>query len=287
MGIIAVTGATGKLGQHVVRGLSERVPAAGIVAVVRSLDKARDLSERGIDVREADYDRPNTLDAALRGVEKVLLISSSELGRREAQHKAVVEAAKRAGVKLLAYTSILRADTSKLALASDHKATEEYIRASGLPFVFLRNGWYFENQTEALQPVIEHGVLLGAAREGRFASAARSDYAAAAVKVLTGNGYENKIYELAGDHSFALPELAAEVCKQAGKPVRYHDLPEKEYAAALAGFGLPGPLAGMLADADACAAKGELNSTAADLRELIGRPTVTLAEAVKAAVVGK
>ena len=213
-----------------------------------------------------------------------MLISSSEVGQRIAQHRAVVDAAKQAGVKLLAYTSILRADTSTLALAEEHKATEAYLRASGVPWVMLRNGWYFENQTAALAPALQHGAILGAAGDGRFAAAARADYAAAAIAVLTQAGHENKIYELGGDQAYTLTELAAEVSRQAGKPVVYRNVPEAEYAAALESFGLPAAVAKVVADADARAAEGELDSTSHDLSRLLGRPTTTLAAAVRAAL---
>ena len=282
--MIVVTGATGKLGRHVIEGLLEKVPAAQIVAAVRDPQKAADIAALGVTVRQADYTRPDTLNAALAGAEKLLLISSSEVGQRIPQHLAVIEAATNAGVKLLAYTSILRADTSALALAADHKATEAGIRASGLPFVFLRNGWYLENQTESLGPALQHGAIIGAAGEGRFASAARSDYAAAAVAVLTQPGHENKVYELAGDTSYTLSDLAREVSRQAGKPIAYNNLPPAEFQKALEGFGLPAELARMLADADSGAARGELDSKSDDLHTLIGRPALSLADAVAAAL---
>ena len=220
---------------------------------------------------------------ALAGADKALLISSSDLSAgsdaRLAQHQAVIDAAKEAGVSLLAYTSLLHADTSALALAKVHKATEGKIRDSGLPFVFLRNGWYFENQTEALVPAIQHGTILGAAGAGRFASAARSDYAAAAVAVLTATGHENRIYELAGDAPYTLTDLAAEVSKQSGKPVAYKDLPPEDYQKALVGFGLPADLAALLVDAEMGAARGELDDSSGDLHALIGRRTGSLADA--------
>jgi NAD(P)H dehydrogenase (quinone) len=278
--MIVVTGATGQLGQHVIHRLLKRVQGAQVIAAVRRPEKAKDLTALGVQVREADYSRPETLLSAFAGAEKMLLISSSEFGQLVTQHEAVVDAAKRVGVKMLAYTSILRADSSTLALAPEHKATEKYVRTCGLPFVFLRNGWYLENHTEALKPAIQHGAILGAAGNGRFASATRSDYAAAAVAVLTGSGHESKVYELAGDVPYTLSELAAEVSKQAGKPIAYRNLQREEYADALVSFGLPAPLASLLADADLGAARGELNSSSHDLRSLIGRPTVTLAEAI-------
>ena len=282
--MIVVTGATGQLGQIVLEGLLATVPAEQIVAAVRTPDKAVHLQSRGIAVREADYSRPDALARAFAGAEKVLLISSSEVGRRVDQHRAAVDAGRSAGVKLFGYTSILHADTSTLMLAQEHKRTEEYIRASGLPFVLLRNGWYMENHTGSLAPAIEHGAILGAAGDGRFAAAARADYAAAAVAVLTGAGHENRIYELAGDQPFTLTELAAETAKQSGKPVVYKDLEQAAYAQALEGFGLPAPLGAAIADADAGARRGELDDSSHTLSRLIGRPTATLAQAVAVAL---
>jgi NAD(P)H dehydrogenase (quinone) len=282
--MIVVTGATGKLGRHVVNALLERkVPAASIVAAVRDPAKAKDLAARGVVVRQADYERPETLGPALAGAEKLLLVSSNEVGRRAAQHAAVVAAAKRAGVGLVAYTSILRAETSKLALAEEHRATEHAIRDAGLPHVLLRNGWYFENYTENLAPALQHGALLGSAGAGRIAAASRRDYAEAAAAVLTAAKPE-RVYELAGDRPFTMPELAAEVSRQAGKPVAYRELPPAEYRAALVGFGVPPPFADVLVDSDLGIAKGELDGSSDDLRALLGRPATTLAEAVRAAL---
>jgi len=278
--MIVVTGATGKLGHLVIKGLLKKVPAAEIAAAVRNPRKAEDLSALGVQVRHADYTKPDTLRTAFGGTEKLLLISSNELDQRIAQHRAVVAAAKAAGVNLIAYTSVLRADSSTLGLAADHKATEAEIQSSGLDFVFLRNGWYLENHTEQLSPAVQHGAILGAAGKGRFASASRSDYAAAAVVVLADAGHENRIYELAGDHGFTLAELAAEVSRQTRKLVSYHDLPPKEYQDALVGFGMPPSVAEMLADSDLAASRGELDSSSDDLRRLIGRPTTTLSGAV-------
>ncbi len=283
--MIAVTGATGKLGRLVVAGLLEKVPASEIIAAVRTPEKAADLAALGVQVREADYTKPETWASALAGADKVLLISGNDVGGdRVTQHQAVIDAAKSAGVTLLAYTSILHADSSALKLAETHKKTEENIKNSGLPFVFLRNGWYFENQTAALGPAIQHGAVLGAAGDGRFASAATADYAAAAVAVLTASGQENKIYELAGDAPYTLAELATEVSKQSGKPVAYNNLPPEGYQNALVGFGIPAFMAEYLVDAEAGATNGELDDTSHELHTLIGRPTATLAEAVAAAL---
>lgn len=282
--MIVVTGATGHLGRLVVEGLLQKVPARQIVAAVRSPEKAADLAARGVEVRKADYSRPETLGPALKGAEQLLLVSSSELGQRFPQHAAVIEAARAAGVGLVAYTSLLRADSSPIGLAAEHKATEAALRASGLPHVLLRNGWYLENHTENLGPALQHGAIVGSAGAGRFAAAARADYAAAAVAVLTTPGQAGKVYELAGDRGFTLAELALEVSLQAGKPVAYQDLPPDQYRAVLTGAGLPAPVAEMLVDADVWAARGALDDQGRALSRLIGRPTTTLAAAVAAAL---
>jgi NAD(P)H dehydrogenase (quinone) len=281
--MIVVTGATGQLGQLVIEDLLKTVPAEQIVAAVRSPQKATAFTQKGIQVREADYARPETLATAFAGASKVLLISSNDLDNRVQQHKAVIDAAKTAGVKLLAYTGILHSETSTLILAETHKATEDYLRASGVPFVMLRNGWYFENHTAALAPALEHGAIIGSSKNGRFAAAARADYAAAAAVVLATEGHAGKAYELAGDASYTRAELAAEVSKLSGKPVVYQDLPEAEYAKILSSF-LPPSLAHILADADAKAANGELDDTSHTLSTLIGRPTASLTDAVRAAL---
>lgn len=280
--MIVVTGATGHLGRLVVESLLEKLPARELAVAVRNPDKAKDLAARGVEVRHADYSKPETLRAALAGADKLLLISSSEVGQRTSQHAAVVRAAQAAGVKLLVYTSILRAGTSRLALAAEHLATEIEIRASGLPFVLLRNGWYLENYTENLAPALRHGAIVGSAGDGRIAAAARADYAEAAVAVLLGP-VEKPVYELAGDHPFTMSELAAEVSRQAGEPIAYRDLPPEQYRAVLTGAGLPGPAADLYVDADVHAAEGELDDSTGELRRLIGRPTTTLAAAVHAA----
>lgn len=285
--MIVVTGATGQLGKLVLEELLKTLPASQIVAAVRDPQKAPDFAAKGIEVRQADYARPESLIAAFAGAEKVLLISSSEVGQRVAQHQAVADAARAAGVKLLVYTSILNADSSNLLLSQEHKATEAYLRASSVPFTLLRNGWYTENHTGSLAAAVEHGAILGAAEEGRFATATREDYAAAAAAVLTGKGHENKVYELGGDEPYTLAELAAEVARQTGKPVTYKNLPQAEYAKALTGFGLPEGLAGAIADADAGASRGELDTRSHDLSKLIGRSTTSLQQAVASALARK
>lgn len=281
--MIAITGATGELGKLVVEGLLQTVPANQIIAAVRTPAKAAAFAAKGVRVREADYSRPETLAPAFTGATKLLLISGSELGQRKVQHKAVIDAAKAAQVQFLAYTSLLHADTSKLLLAEEHLSTERYLHASGIPFALLRNGWYIENQTVGIGPALQQGAFIGASKEGRFAAATRADYAAAAVAVLTGNGHENQIYELAGDDAYTRAKLAAEVSKQTGKAIAYHDLPEAEYEKILASF-LPPELAQILADAEAKAADGALDDQSHTLSRLIGRRTTPLEDAVAAAL---
>jgi NAD(P)H dehydrogenase (quinone) len=278
--MITVTAATGHLGRLVVEHLLDSgVPAAEIVAAVRNPAKAADLATRGVQVREADYSRPETLGAALAGTDKLLLISSSEVGRRVAQHQNVIDAAVAAGVGLIAYTSILQVETSDAPLVPEHKATEELIRASGLPFVFLRNGWYLENYTENLAPALAQGAFAGSAGDGKISAATRSDFAAAAAAVLTGDDHAGKAYELGGT-AFTMSELAAEVAAQTGKPIGYQDLPAEQYTQILVGAGLPEAFAQVLAGSDVAITRGELFTTSTDLPDLIGRPTTPLADAV-------
>lgn len=263
--------------------LKTRAPES-IAALVRSPDKASDLAARGLQVREADYSRPSTLEAALKGVDRLLLISSSEIGQRVDQHRAVIDAARRAGVQRLVYTSLLHADTSVLGLAGEHRETEALVQSSGLPFVILRNGWYTENYTAAVPAALAHGALLGSAREGRIASAARADYAAAAAAVLRDDAEIGRIYELAGDTAYSLAELASEISRLSGKAVRYQDLPPADYKAALLGAGLPEGLAALLADSDAGASQGALFDDGKQLSRLVGRPTTPLATLITAAL---
>lgn len=268
---LLITGATGQLGRLVIRSLLKSVPASHIIAAARNKDKAADLTALGITVREADYEKPETLTALFEGVSKVLLISSSEVGKRFTQHKAVITAAKNAGVKLLAYTSVLHADTSLLGLADEHRQTEEALRTSGVPFVLLRNGWYTENYMGSIPMALQHGALLGSANEGRISSATRQDFAEAAVAVLTsGENQAGKIYELAGDESYTLTDLAAEISGQTGKTVIYNNLPEADYKAILVKAGLPEGFAALIAQSDASASQGALFDDKAELSRLIG-----------------
>ncbi|MEO6291140.1 MAG: SDR family oxidoreductase [Burkholderiaceae bacterium] len=282
--MIAITGATGQLGRLVIQALLHSVPANQIVAAVRSPAKAQDLAALGVQVRQADYTQPDTLRAALAGVDKLLLISSSEVGQRATQHRAVIDAAKAASVKLIAYTSILRADTSTLALAAEHKETEAMLRASGVPFVLLRNGWYTENYAGVVATAVQYGAVMGSAKDGRIAAASRADYAAAAAAVLVREDQAGKVYELAGDTAFTMAEFAAEIAQQSGKPVTYADMPQADYAAALVQVGLPEGFAALLADSDAAAANGGLFDNSGQLSQLIGRSTTPIAAVVAAAL---
>ncbi len=282
--MIVVTGATGKLGRLVVEALLQKTPATELAVAVRNPSRATDLAARGVQVRVADYDRPDTLRSTFKPGEKVLLISANEVGKRAAQHLRVVEAARAAGVGLLAYTSVLRADHSTLGLAEEHRATEQAIRASGVPHVLLRNGWYLENHTDQLPTILQSGRIIGAAGHGRFASAARKDYADAAVAVLTAGGPLQPVYELAGDQGFTLEEFAAEVTRQTGKQVVYSDLAAAQYRNALTASGLPNEIADLLVDFDLAAARGDLDGAPDDLRRLIGRSSTTLREATAGAL---
>lgn len=283
--MIGITGANGQLGRLVIEALLKTVPASEIVAAVRNPENADNLKAQGVQVRKADYSQPDTLAAAFKGVSKLLLISSREVGQRVPQHSAVIDAAKAAGVELLAYTSILNADSSPMILAQEHKPTEALIAESGIPAVILRNGWYTENYTQSIAAVLEHGAVAGCAGEGRFSTAARADYAAAAAAVLTNSENQaGKVYELAGDSSFTLAEYAAEIARQSGKEVGYHNMSETEFSEMLQGIGLPEGFANALADAETGAANGLLEENSKALSALIGRPTVTLAESVKEAL---
>lgn len=282
---ILITGASGQLGRLVINNLLKTLPASQIIAMARNPEAVTDLSTRGVEVRVADYTKPETLEAAFAGVDRLLLISSSEIGQRLPQHRNVIAAAKQAGVKLLAYTSILHADVSSLGLAEEHRQTEGEIRDSGIPFVSLRNGWYTENYTASIPPALAHGAFLGSAGEGRISSASRADYAEAAAAVLTSREDQaGRIYELAGDQSYTLTQFAAEIALQSGKPVVYKNLPEAEFKAVLIGAGLPEGVAALLADSDAAASKGALFDDGSQLSGLIGRPTTPFAATVSAAL---
>lgn len=282
---IAMTGATGQLGRLIVQELKQRLPEGSLRGIVRSADKAKGL---GIDIREASYEDPHSLREALHGVSTLLLISSSEVGRRARQHRNVLEAAKAAGVQRIVYTSILHADRSPIeSLAAEHRDTELALRESSVAHTILRNGWYTENYTNSIPAALASGAFIGSAGEGEISSAARADYASAAVAVLTQAGHEGKTYELAGDTAWTLSALAAEITRQSGRDIPYWNLPEEEYAAILAGAGLPEWLAKAVPGWDTGAALGGLFDDSRQLSQLLGRPTtplaVTVAESLRSA----
>ncbi|GAB3263819.1 SDR family oxidoreductase [Kineosporia babensis] len=281
---IVVTAATGKLGRLALQALLDQgVPAAEIVAGGRNLEPLQAFADQGVQLKVIDYDRPETLAEAFQGAGKLLFISASEPGRRIPQHKNVIDAAKAAQVGLIAYTSIANADRTTMKLASDHLATEATLKASGLPVVLLRHGWYLEVYTEQIPGYLERGTIAGAAGSGRISGASRADLAQADIAaLLTAKGGE--VYELGGDESFTLAELAAEITRQSGQEIKYQNLPTEKYAELLAGIGLPAPLAQVLADCDRGIRDGELQVDTGDLSTLLNRPTTSLEDAVKAAL---
>jgi NAD(P)H dehydrogenase (quinone) len=283
---VVVTGATGQLGRLTVEALLRRgVPASGVVATGRDVTGIKDLAERGVVVRRADFTDPDSLAAAFAGTDKLLLISASiPVDERVANHRRAIDAALAAGVSLVAYTSTLQADTAATIIGATHRATEEYLRERRVPSVLLRNGWYLENYTAQLPGILQNGAVIGAAGQGRVSAASRADYAEAAAVVLTTQSHVGAVYELGGGEAFTLTELAAAISAAAGKPITYTDLSAKELARMLAGAGLPADLADVLADADLGLSRGELFTDSGDLGRLIGRPTTPLADAVAEAL---
>lgn len=282
---VAITGAGGQFGRIVVEQLLDRgFPAEQIIAGTRNTERLSDLADRGVDVRRIDFDDPTTLQSGLAGAGKVLIVSGVDFGRRVEQHTAAARAAIDAGAGLVLYTSAPYADTTPMMLAAEHRGTEESIRSLGVPFTFLRNSWYFENYTAQLATYLEHGAVLGSAGDGRISGAARADYAAAAAAVLASDGHERRVYELGGDESFTLAELAATISTESGKNVGYVDLAPEAFQQALEGAGLPPQMAAMFADVDVAIAQGKLHVETGDLSRLIGRPPTSLAEAVRSAL---
>jgi len=275
---IAVTGATGQLGRLVVEQLKSRTSADNIVALVRTPEKALDL---GVNARDFDYNQTEGLEEALNGIDTLLLISGSEVGQRATQHSNVIEAAKKAGIKWIVYTSLLHADTSTLSLAGEHLATEKMLKESGVEHTILRNGWYTENYTGSIDGALAGGAFIGSAGDGKISSAARADFAEAAAVVLSDESHKGKVYELAGDDSYTLSDLAEEISKQTGKDIPYKNLAEADYASALKSFGIPEAFAEAIASWDVSASKGDLFDDSKQLSKLIGRATTPMAETVK------
>lgn len=274
----AVTGATGQLGQLVVEQLKKRRSNEEIVALARNLEKASGL---GVEVREFDYTKPEIMVESLKGIDHLLLISGSEFGQRAVQHTNVINAAKKAGVKWIVYTSLLRADSTGINIAGEHLESEKALKESGITYTILRNGWYSENYTMSIPGAMKGGAFLGSAKDGKISSAPRADYAEAAAIVLTDENYKNKTFELAGDSSYTLSDLASEVSKQSGESIPYKDIPEQEYANILKNIGLPEGMANAFASWDVNASKGDLYCDTNHLADILGRPTTPIAESVK------
>jgi NAD(P)H dehydrogenase (quinone) len=275
----AVTGTTGHLGPLVVRELLARgVPAADVVALARTPEKAADL---GVPVRRADYSDTATLPEALAGVDVLLLVSGSEVGRRVAQHTAVIEAAKTAGVQRVASTSIANADHSTNPLQPEHKATEDVLRASGLPFTIFRNNWYLENYTGQVPQYLATGEVLGIDGDARIGAATRADMAAATTAALLDEGTAGATFELSGP-PITLAGLAEAVTDVTGTKVAYRDVTPEELTAILRGTGLDDGTAGFVVALEESVARGDLDVPGDDLERLLGRPATTLADALRA-----
>jgi NAD(P)H dehydrogenase (quinone) len=278
---IGITGATGQLGKLVVEQLKQKVGKGNIVALVRNTEKAIDLE---VEARPFNYNIPEGMVEQLNGIERLLLISSNEIGQRSRQHKNVIDASKKAGVHWIVYTSLLHADSSTISLAGEHLETERFLKDSKIDFTILRNGWYNENYTASIQNTLAGGAVIGSAGSGKISSASRADYAEAAALVLTDNLHKGKLYELAGDSAYTLNDLAAEISRQSGKEIPYKNLPETEYSKILESFNLPKEMSIAIASWDTGIAKGDLFDTSHQLSKLIGRPTTSIAESVKIAI---
>lgn len=277
-----ITGATGQLGQLVVEKMKQRVDVDQLVALVRSPERVTHLGiDLGIEIKPFDYTKPAILAESLQGIEQLMLISSSEVGQRSAQHRNIIEAARRAGVKRIVYTSLLHADTSVLSLAGEHLETEKMLKESGIPHTVLRNGWYSENYTDSIPGAVEAGAFVGSAGDGKISSATREDFAEAATVVLTNEGHIGKVYELAGDEAYTLKDFAAEISKQTGKDIPYKNLPESKYAGILSSIGIAEGFAQAIASFDVGASKGSLFDDGKVLSQLIGRPTTSMDDAIK------
>ena len=276
---IGITGATGQLGRLVVEQLKSRVSADSIVALVRTPEKASDL---GVEARTFDYSKADKLEEVLTGIDTLLLISSSEIGQRAVQHSNVIEAAKKAGIKWIVYTSLLHADSSTLSLAGEHQATEKKLKESGIDHTVLGNGWDTENLIGSIEGALAGGALIGSAGDGKISSAARVDFAEAAAVVLNNEIHKGITYELAGDDSYTLTDLAKEISKKSGKDIPYKNLPEADYAGALKSFGMDETFAGIIAGWDVSISKGDLFDDSSQLSKLIGRATTPMADTIKA-----
>lgn len=285
MTIYAVTGATGQLGALALDHLLGKVDAANVVAIARNPAKLASYAAKGVVVRQGDFDDVASMEQALAGVDRLLLVSGSALGERPRQHGNVIDAAKAAGVSFIAYTSILNAQETPIKLGAEHAASEDKLAASGIPHALLRNGWYNENYVGNLAYQVQAGVITGAQGNGRISSASRADLAEGAAQVLL-NGKAGEVYNLAGDESWTLSDFAAEVSRQAGKQVVYEDMTEADFAASLLAAGLPAHYAPVFANSAYATSLGALQNDERTLSRLIGRPTTPIAQTIAAALKG-
>ncbi len=283
---IAIAGATGQLGQLVIDAWLKRgADPAQLIAIGRSPEKLEPLAGKGLQTRVADYNAEASLVSALEGVDKLLLISGSEVGQRTTQHENVITAAQRVNVKLIAYTSIANALTGNMKLAQEHIATEHLLAGSGIDYVLLRNGWYTENYTDQLLGYLNSGVVLGAAGDGKISAATRADYAEAAAAVLLSDSDQaGKIYELGGDKPFTLSQLAGAVGAAAGQDVTYQEMDPEKLVEIYTDSGVPAIFADILVDTDLRIREGALEVNSGDLAQLIGRAPTSLGKAIKDAL---
>lgn len=275
---LLITGATGKLGTKIVETLLETVPAEQLAVSVRSLEKAQNLKDRGIDVRHGNFDEPETLDKAFAGIDRLLIISTDgDNETRIPQHANAVAAAQRAGVSFIAYTSVVNAQESKNFLALTHRATEQAIQKTGIPYAFLRNNWYLENETSSIQSVLAGAPWLTSAQNGKVGWVPQQDYATAAAAVLTQDGHDNAIYELSGN-LMTQEEFAAVLGDVLGKEVQVQQVDDAAYADIMAGAGLPEFLIPMLVNVQQGIREGTLDVESQGFEKLLGRPVTPLKE---------
>lgn len=290
---LLVTGASGQLGRLVLDSLlaSGKSPAS-IIATTRDTAKLADYAAKGVIVRLADFDDAASLDAAFAGADKVLIISTDALdqpGKRLAQHKAAVAAAKEAGAKHILYTSMPQPDDSLVTFAPDHLGTEEAIKATGIPYTILRDGWYAENLFMSLPHALETGSWYTSTGEGRIAHITRADTAAAIAGAVLKAGNESKTYTLTGTKSRTAEEIAAIVSAATGKPLKVVHVTDAQLAEGLKAAGLPEGFIPTIVSFDANTREGKIASVTSDAETLSGRKPTSFEDFVaasKAALLG-
>jgi NAD(P)H dehydrogenase (quinone) len=283
---ILITGATGKLGTKVVETLLKTIPASQLAVSVRNPEKAEGLRARGVEVRQGDFDRPETLDTAFAGIDRLLIISADgDNETRIRQHTDAVAAAARAQVKFIAYTSLGNASESTMFLAPPHVATEEAILKTGIPYSFLRNNWYLENEIPSIQGVLAGAPWVTSAGSGKVGWALQQDYAEAAAAVLAGNGHENTVYELSGK-LLTQEEFASALESVLGKEVHVQQVDDVTYADIMKGAGLPEFIIPFLVDIQKGIRDGALEIESSDFEKLLGRPATPISHALSQIVNG-